>query len=141
MKIKIKYFRNTPEIKKIPQGDWLDLVNPEKVTLLGEKQKMIPLGVAMELPKGYEAHLAPRSSTFRKWGIILTNSVGVVDESYCGDNDEWFAPVYVLDSHARFIPAGTRLFQFRIIKKQPKIEFDVVESLENPDRDGNGSTG
>ena len=140
MKIKIKFFGQTFGVEKIPQGDWIDLYTPRKVTLSGDRFKKIPLGVAMQLPKGYEAHVAPRGSTFRKWGIIQTNGVGVVDESYCGDNDEWFAPVVVLDDKAKFIPAGTRLFQFRIMKKQPKIEFDVVQSLDNPDRGGDGST-
>jgi len=141
MKVKIKYFnKDVIGVHHFPQGDWIDLSIPSKVTLSGSKFKKIYLGIAMQLPKGYEAHIAPRGSTFRKWGILQTNGVGVVDESYCGDNDEWFVPVVVLDDTAKFIPAGTRLFQFRIVKKQPKIEFEAVDSLDNKDRGGDGST-
>ena len=100
---------------------------------------MIPLGVAMELPKGYEAHIVPRSSTFKNFGIIQANHHGIVDCSYCGDNDQWFMPVYAMrDTH---ISCNDRICQFRIVENQPKIVFDEVETLEGKDRGGFGSTG
>ena len=141
MEIKIKYLRDIDPIEKIEQGDWIDLRAAERVSLLGERLKLIPLGVAMELPSGYEAHVVPRSSTFKNFGVIQANSFGVIDESYCGDNDEWFFPVYLLDPKGKFIPKGSRICQFRIIKKQPKINFKVVQELLNKDRGGHGSTG
>jgi dUTP pyrophosphatase len=100
---------------------------------------MIPLGVAMELPSGYEALVAPRSSTFRKYGVLLVNSIGIIDESYCGDGDEWnFLAFAVRDT---IIPKNERICQFRIIEHQPAVAFDEVETLGNPDRGGIGSTG
>ena len=89
MKIKIKYFTDIEKITKIEKGDWIDLRAAEDVTLKAGEFKLIPLGVAMELPTGYEAHMVPRSSTYKKFGIIQTNHQAVIDESYCGDNDEW----------------------------------------------------
>ena len=99
----------------------------------------IPLGISIELPEGYEAHIAPRSSTFKNWGIIQTNSVGVIDNSYCGDNDIWMMPVYA----TRFtkIKKNDRICQFRIVEKQPHLEFETVDHLGNEDRGGFGSTG
>jgi len=141
MEIKIKYFRGAQPLEKIEQGDWIDLRTAEPLKLLGDPFKLVPLGVAMELPKGYEAHVVPRSSTYKKYGLLQSNSFGVVDESYKGDNDEWFFPIIIHDPKVTFIPKGTRLCQFRIMKKQPKIDFKVVESLENKDRGGLGSTG
>lgn len=139
MNIKIKYFRSIDEIKAAKGGDWVDLRAGETVEMKAGEYAMIPLGVAMELPKGYEALVAPRSSTFRKYGVILVNSIGVIDESYKGDNDEWnFLAYAVRDT---IIPKNERICQFRIIEHQPPIAFDVVESLGNPDRGGIGSTG
>ena len=111
----------------------------EEVELKAGDFKLIPLGVAMELPKGYEAHLVPRSSTFKTWGLLQTNSVGIVDCSYCGDNDMWRMPVYAtMDT---VIHVNDRIAQFRIFKNQPEIVFDQVEHLGNKDRGGFGSTG
>lgn len=144
MDIKIKYFgTNTIELKDIEQGDWIDLPLPQDLNLLGDPFKLVPLGVAMQLPKDYEAHIVPRSSTFKQWGIIQTNSLGVVDNSYNGPNDEWFWPCYILVNkpNLRFIPKGTRLCQFRIIKKQPKVTFNESTLEHNTDRGGHGSTG
>jgi dUTP pyrophosphatase len=141
MKIKIKYLRDVPELEHTDIGDWIDLYAAETVKLLGNKLKLIPLGVAMELPKGYEAHIVPRSSTFKNYGVIMANQMGVVDESYKGDNDEWMFPAYILEDRSFSIPKGARICQFRIVKKQPKIEFDSVDSLGNVDRGGYGSTG
>lgn len=93
----------------------------------------------MELPKGYEAHVIPRSSTFKNFGIIQTNSMGLIDESYCGDNDQWFFPAYALRDTT--IEVNERICQFRIMEHQPELEFCEVESLNNKDRGGHGSTG
>lgn len=139
MKIKIKYVKDIEKIGKISVGDWIDLRAAEEVHFLPGEYREIPLGVAMELPKGYEALVVPRSSLFRKYRLISVNSVGVIDESYCGDNDEWnFLALAIRDVH---IPKGERICQFRIIEHQPEIEFDEVEMLGNEDRGGIGSTG
>lgn len=139
--IKIKYF--TDKIDKLEyidgKSDWIDLRAAESTDLKKGEFKLIPLGIAMELPKGYEAHIVPRSSTFKNFGIIQTNHQGVVDCSYCGDHDQWFMPVYALrDTH---IEVNDRICQFRIIENQPKLIFDEVASLSNKDRGGFGSTG
>lgn len=139
MDIKIKYLRDISAIKVAKGGDWVDLRAGETVEMKAGEYAMIPLGVAMELPAGYEAIVAPRSSTFRKYGIILVNSIGIIDESYCGDNDEWnFLAFAVRDT---IIPKNERICQFRIVEHQPSIAFDVVKTLGNPDRGGIGSTG
>lgn len=99
--IKIKYKdENVPRLKKIQNGDWIDLYAQERVIIPKGEMKLINLGIAMELPKGYEAYVLPRSSTFKKWGIIMVNSQGVIDESYCGDNDYWHFPAYCLEAKA-----------------------------------------
>ena len=137
--IKIKYFTGAEEICKIENGDWIDLRASEDVLMKKCDFTMIPLGVAMELPHGYEAIIVPRSSTFKKWGIIMTNSVGVIDESYCGDNDQWMMPVYATRNVT--IHRGDRICQFRLLKHQEPVEFKKVDSLGNADRGGFGSTG
>jgi len=140
--IKIKYFTNEIEHLTYVDGeksDWIDLRAAETVEMKAGEFKMISLGVAMELPEGYEAHMAPRSSTFKNYGIIQTNSVAVIDHSYCGDNDIWKYPAYALRDTK--INVNDRICQFRIMKKQPKIEFFTVETLGNADRGGLGSTG
>lgn len=139
--IKIKYF--TEKIDKLKyidgKSDWIDLRAAEDVDLKQGEFKLIPLGIAMQLPDGYEAHIVPRSSTFKNFGIIQTNHQGVVDCSYCGDNDQWYMPVLaVRDTH---ISCNDRICQFRIMKNQPKIVFDEVITLEGTDRGGFGSTG
>lgn len=139
MKIKIKYFTDIEKITKIEKGDWIDLRAAEDVTLKAGEFKLIPLGVAMELPVGYEAHMVPRSSTYKKFGIIQTNHQAVIDESYCGDNDQWLYPAYALRDTE--IHKGDRICQFRIMEKQPNIEFEEVEQLGNEDRGSFGSTG
>lgn len=139
MEIKIKYFDGAKKIEAIEQGDWIDLRARETIELAAGNYALIPLGVAMELPAGYEAHIAPRSSTFKKWGILQTNSVAVIDNSYCGDNDEWCVPV--LAFRKTTIHAGDRICQFRIIKKMVKPTFKEVSKLGNKDRGGFGSTG
>ena len=138
--IKIKYHNNNiDKINKITQGDWIDLRAAETVELKAGEFKLISLGVSMQLPEGYEAHIAPRSSTFKNFGIIQTNSVGVVDESYCGDNDVWKFPVYAMRDTV--ITENDRICQFRIMKKMHDVSFEEVEFLENDNRGGFGSTG
>ncbi len=139
--IKIKYF-NT-QIEKLQyienKSDWVDLRAAEEVTLKAGEFKLISLGIAMELPKGYEAHIVPRSSTFKNFGILQTNSMGIVDESYCGNNDQWFFPALAMRDTV--IHVNDRICQFRITEHQPRIEFTEVAELENADRGGHGSTG
>lgn len=93
----------------------------------------------MKLPEGYEAHVVPRSSTFKNFGVIQTNHMGVIDGSYCGDNDMWRMPVLAVRDTQ--IHVNDRICQFRIMKNQPAINFDEVERLEETDRGGFGSTG
>ena len=141
MNIKIKYHTN--EIEKLRyidgKSDWIDLRSAEDVELKAGDFKLISLGVSMELPKGYEAHIVPRSSTFKNFGIIQTNHQAVIDESYNGDNDIWKYPVYALRD--TIIHKNDRICQFRIMKHQPTIEFDDVEHLEGEERGGFGSSG
>lgn len=156
--INIKYF-DTPEytqkrLESIAKGDWIDLyaakdtfvpyIHDDK-TSVPLKPTLIPLGVAMELPEGYEAHLIVRSSTFKNWGIMQTNSMGVIDNSYCGDNDQWMLPAicvtpWLLNGGVT-IHAGDKICQFRIIEKMPDVTFNEVDHLDGPDRGGFGSTG
>lgn len=138
MKIRINtHGRPIPEL--IEQGDWIDLRAAETVQLFPGDFRIISLGISMELPEGYEAHVVPRSSTFKKWGIQMVNSMGIIDNSYCGDDDIWGFPA--LASRITTIHEGDRICQFRIVQKQPKFEFEPVESLGNADRGGFGSTG
>ena len=138
--IKIKYFTDKiDKIKKFDNGDWIDLRSAETVELKAGEFKLIPLGVAMELPNGYEAHIVPRSSTYKNFGIIQTNHQAVIDESYCGDNDEWLYPAYALRDTV--INVNDRICQFRIMKKQPAFTLIEIPTLGNKDRGGIGSTG
>lgn len=141
MEIKIKYF--TDKIDKLcyvdGKSDWIDLHAAETIELKAGEFKLIPLGVAMQLPEGYEAHIVPRSSTFKHFGIIQTNSFGVIDESYSGDQDEWKMPVYA--TRDTVIHRNDRICQFRIMKHQPSIVFNSVEHLDNKNRGGFGSSG
>lgn len=141
MEIKIKYF--TDKIDKLcyvdGKSDWIDLHAAETIELKAGEFKFIPLGVAMQLPEGYEAHIVPRSSTFKHFGVIQTNSFGVIDESYSGDQDEWKMPVYA--TRDTVIHRNDRICQFRIMKHQPSIVFNSVEHLDNKNRGGFGSSG
>lgn len=139
MKIRIKYQPGVEPIEKLRVGDWIDLRAAETINLSPGEFKLIPLGVAMELPKGYEAHLIPRSSTFKKYGVIQTNSPGLIDESYCGDEDWWYMPV--LAHRDTIIEKNDRICQFRIVKKMEEVEFEEVLFLGNENRGGHGSTG
>ena len=139
--IKVKYFSDDMEELCYVAGksDWIDLSAAEEVTLHAGDFQLIPLGVAIALPEGYEAHLAPRSSTFKNFGILQTNSVGVVDYSYRGDGDQWRMPVYA--TRDTVIEVNDRICQFRIVENQPALRFVKVETLGGPDRGGFGSTG
>lgn len=173
MALKIRYMHpDTKRLTKISNGDWIDVYADEDVSFKYGEQKLVPLGFALELPKGYEAYLLPRSSTYGNWGMIQTNSLGVIDNSYCGDNDEWKIPFRCTDINlAKFkiimrsciansydfkiptleatlddkivmtIHRGDKIGQFRIIRNQPDIKFIEVESLNNENRGGFGSTG
>lgn len=138
-KIKIKYLRDVEKVERISVGDWIDLRAAETVRINPGEYKAIPLGVAMELPRGYEALVAPRSSLFKRYGVMLANSIGIIDESYKGDGDEWHFMAYATTYTT--IPKGERICQFRIIKHQPSIKFIEVATLGNADRGGIGSTG
>lgn len=138
--IKIKYFDNEiDKIEKIDKGDWIDLRSAETVEMKQGEYRLIKLGVGMILPEGYEAHIVPRSSTFTRFGVIQTNHCGIIDESYCGDNDQWHFPAYALRD--TIIHKNDRICQFRIVKKQPTVEFEVVDHLSETNRGGFGSTG
>ncbi len=141
MELKIKYFSKDIEKLKYIDGksDWIDLRAASDVSLKAGEYALIPLGIGIELPKGYEAHVVPRSSTYKNFGIIQTNSMGVVDESYCGDNDQWFVPVYAIRDTK--IMVNDRICQFRIMKHQESFDFVEVDRLGEVDRGGFGSTG
>ena len=140
-KITIKYF--TDKIDKLRyidgKSDWIDLRAAQDVELKAGEFKLIPLGVAMQLPKGYEAHVVPRSSTFKNYGILQVNSMGVIDETYSGDKDQWFMPVYA--TRDTVIKTNERICQFRIMEHQPVIEFEERANLVGENRGGFGSTG
>lgn len=138
--IKIKYFDSDIEpVEKISVGDWIDLRAAETVRISKGEYALIPLGVGMILPDGYEAHVLPRSSTPSKFGIILAISMGVIDNSYSGDADEWHFPAVAIRD--TYIHKGDRIAQFRIVENQPSIDFEVVEHLNEISRGGIGSTG
>ena len=139
--IKVKYLADIEPLEKIEgeKSDWIDLRVSEDISLSKDEFKLIPLGVAIQLPEGYEAIVAPRSSTFKKYGIIQTNSIGVIDESYCGNDDQWYMPVYA--TRNTIIKKNSRICQFRIIKHQPELIFTEVDDLGNENRGGHGSTG
>lgn len=139
--IRIKYLSD--KIEKLAyiggKSDWIDLRAAEDIVMKAGEFKLIPLGIAMELPRGYEAHVVPRSSTYKNFGIIQTNHMGVIDETYCGDNDQWFMAAYALRDTK--IHVNDRICQFRIMEHQPAIQFEEVETLGHEDRGGHGSTG
>ena len=141
LKVKVKYFDKemTRLIVSDEKCNWIDLRAAEKVELKKGESALIPLGVAMELPEGYEAIVAPRSSTFKNWGIIQTNGIGVIDNDYNGDNDQWKMPV--LATKDTVIEKDDRICQFRILKNQPCFVIEEKEILGNEDRSGFGSTG
>ena len=139
--IQIKY--HSEEIEKLTyidgKSDWIDLRAAEEVEFKAGDFKLINLGVSMKLPEGYEAHIAPRSSTFKNYGLLQVNSVGVVDNSYSSDKDIWRMPVWA--TRDTVVHVNDRICQFRIVKNQPQIEFAEVERLDGVERGGFGSTG
>lgn len=137
--IKIKYHADIEHIRLVPGGDWLDLRSAEDVEMKKGDFKLISLGVSMQLPDGYEAHVLPRSSTFKNFGILMTNSMGVIDCSYNGHSDVWRFPALAVRDTV--IHKDDRICQFRIVKNQPEIQFVEVEQLGNDDRGGFGSSG
>ena len=139
--LKVKYFtEGLDELCYVDgKSDWIDLRCAEDITLEAGEFRLIPLGVAIALPEGYEAHIVPRSSTFKNYGILQANSMGVVDCSYCGDNDQWRMPAYA--PRRVTIEKNARICQFRLMRNQPQLQFTRVEHLDGPDRGGFGSTG
>lgn len=137
--VKIKYHTNILPLEKNEKGDWIDLRAAEDVDMTAGDYCLIPLGVSMKLPEGYEAHIVPRSSTFKKWGIIQANHMGVIDNSYSGDEDQWHFPAIAL--RTTHIRKNDRICQFRLVKNQEPIEFLEVDHLDNINRGGFGSTG
>lgn len=137
--IYIKYHNDILPIDMFENGDWIDLRAAEDIEMKAGDFRLISLGVSMQLPEGYEAHIVPRSSTYKHWGIIQANHMGIIDNSYCGDNDIWkFPAIAIRDTQ---IYKNDRICQFRIVKKQPEFEFEEVDYLENDNRGGFGSTG
>lgn len=139
----IKIIYHSKEIEKLEyidgKSDWIDLRAAERVEFKKGEQKLISLGISMRLPAGYEAHIAPRSSTFKTWGLLQSNSVGVVDNSYSSDKDVYMVPMYA--TRDTVVEVNDRICQFRIMKNQPRITFEEVDTLEGPQRGGFGSTG
>lgn len=137
--VKIKYHTDILPLEKYDNGDWIDLRAAEDVEMKAGEFRFISLGVSMKLPEGYEAHIVSRSSTYRHWGIIQANHLGVVDNSYCGNNDIWKFPALAIRDTK--IYKNERICQFRIEKKQPKFDWLTVDDMEDPDRGGFGSSG
>lgn len=149
LNIKIKYFDNARELVINEKGDWIDLYANKDMFIPEGSRAMIPLGVGMILPEGYEAHVVPRSSTFKTWGLIQTNHMGIIDNSYSGDNDQWHMPVYCLLGQktnndgvkGTYVCKGDKICQFRIVEIMGKVNLERVEHLNSVDRGGFGSTG
>ena len=139
MNIKVKYHADILPLEHTPNGDWVDLRVAEDVEMKAGDFKIISLGVSMKLPEGYEALIIPRSSTFKTWGILQTNHCGLIDNSYCGDNDVWKFPALAMRDTV--IHKNDRICQFRIQKKMDTITFDTVDKLDGVDRGGFGSSG
>lgn len=139
--IKIKY--HSDKIDKLTyidgKSDWIDLRAAEEVEFKAGEFKLVSLGISMRLPEGYEAHIAPRSSTFKNYGLIQTNSIGIVDNSYSSDKDVYKWPAFA--TRDTVVHVNDRICQFRIVKNQPKIVFEEVEHLGGIVRGGFGSTG
>ena len=139
MDIKVRYHADIHPLEQTDRGDWIDLRAAEDVELKAGEFKYISLGVSMKLPEGYEATVIPRSSTFKYWGILQTNHMGLIDNSYCGDTDVWVFPA--LATRDVLIEKNSRICQFRIQKKMEKHNFITVDKLEDDNRGGLGSSG
>jgi len=138
VEVKVHYLEGSPHLEKTDIGSWIDLYVYADVTLKAGQRKYISLGISMQLPEGYEALMVSRSSTFKRWGLLQTNSIGIIDNSYCGTDDIWMYPA--LATRDITIPKGTRICQFRIQKEQPEIKFIESDYLGH-ERKGLGSTG
>ena len=139
--LKIRYLSDKIEKLRFIDGksDWIDLRSAEEVNMKAGEARLISLGIAVQLPKGYEAHVVPRSSTFKNFGLLQTNSCGLIDESYCGDNDQWFFPALAMRDTE--IHVNDRICQFGIMEHQRTIQFEETEKVTGADRGGIGSTG
>ena len=138
--IKVKYFdKEIEKLTKISVGNWVDVRAAKDIEMKQFDYAMIPLGIGMKLPEGYEANVVPRSSTFKHFGILQTNSYGVIDESYSGNDDQWHFPALAMRDTA--IKKGDRIAQFRINKIMEDVEFLEVDELDETSRGGFGSTG
>lgn len=141
--IKLDVMYHNPDlipINLLEKGDWIDLRAAKEYKLFSGEFYLIDLGISIKLPEGYEAHIVPRSSSFKNWGIIQTNGIGIIDNSYCGENDVWMMPV--LATKGADIHVNDRVCQFRIVKKMPNnISINTVEHLDTENRGGFGSTG
>lgn len=135
------YGEHADALLELKKGDWIDLRAAEDVVMEPGEHRIISLGIAMELPEGYEAWLLPRSSTYKNYGIMMWNSAGIIDNSYSGNDDIWGFPAYSPNGTIKEIHKGDRICQFRVVENQPKIFFNLVEDLGNPNRGGYGSTG
>lgn len=156
LQAEIKYLEGARELTKISKGDLIDLYAYEDVFIPYMGQTLISLGFSLKLPKGYMAKLYPRSSTFKTWGLIQTNHVGIIDNSYCGNNDIYMYPVQctmakqtekvMINGHkvtisGTWVKKGDRICQMEICEVPPTIEFNKVDDLQTEDRGGFGSTG
>ena len=139
MKVKVKYHTDILPLEQTDNGDWIDLRAAEDVEMKAGDFKIISLGISMKLPKGYEAHIIPRSSTFKTWGIIQTNHMGLIDNTYCGEDDIWMFPA--LATRDIIIKKNDRICQFRVEKKMESLEFETVDKMEDANRGGFGSSG
>ncbi|MCL2496266.1 MAG: deoxyuridine 5'-triphosphate nucleotidohydrolase [Clostridiales bacterium] len=139
MQIEVMYHSDTEKITVHENGDWLDLRAAERVEFKAGEHKLISLGVSMRLPAGYEAHVAPRSSTFKHWGLLQTNSPGIIDESYAGPEDIWFFSAYA--TRDTVVEKNERICQFRLVEKMPRPQIQEVDYLNSPKRGGYGSSG
>ena len=138
--LKIKYLNpKIIHIQQIEGSDWIDLRASQDIEMKSGDFRLIPLGVAIEIPRGWEGHIVPRSSTFKNFGVIMVNNLGIVDSSYNGDQDEWKFAAYALRDTT--IAINDRICQFRIIQNQPILNFEEVETLGNNSRGGFGSSG
>lgn len=152
MKIKVKLHGNSRPLQDVKKGEWIDLRAMDDRIIQGDAYGLISLGVSMKLPKGFEAIVAPRSSTFKQFGVLMANGIGIIDNSYSGTNDVWQFPY--LSSRRQEIKSGDRICQFRIQLSQKAtiwqklkwlfsngIKFEYVDKLETSHRGGFGSTG
>jgi len=140
LEIKVKYhYEDLERLQQISIGNWIDMRSAETIHLEKGEDKLISLGVSMKLPDGYEAHIVPRSSTLKNFGVIQANHMGVVDSTYAGEDDIW--KFWAIAMRSTWIHFNDRICQFRIMQVQPQIQFVEVDRMEDASRGGFGSTG